>query len=80
MSSFFDTLNFHYALERAERLRAERALHGLVVNAKRAAASAGARADATAVTVLRARFARALSTVTARLAHRSRGPRLDPGV
>jgi hypothetical protein len=80
MSSLFDTLNFHYALERTERLRAERALDGHVVAAKRAAASEGARADANAFTVLRTRFARALSTVTAHLAHRSRGPRLDPGV
>ena len=80
MSSLFDTLNTHYDLERIERLRAERDLNGRVVTAKRAAASAGARADASAVTALRTRFARALSTVTARLAHRSRGPRLDPGV
>jgi hypothetical protein len=80
MSSLFDTLNLHYALERTERLRAERALHGHAVAARRSAASAGGRADATAVTLLKTRFARALTAVATRLAHRSRGPRLDPGI
>jgi hypothetical protein len=80
MSSLFDVLNTHYDLERTERLRAERALDGHLAAARRSAASAGGRADATAVTVLRTRLARALSAVTARLAHRSHGPRLDPGI
>jgi hypothetical protein len=81
MSSLFDTLNFHYTLERAERLRAERALHSHIVAARRAADRAGGRADATAaVTPLRARFERALSAVAARLAQRLRSPRLDPGI
>jgi len=78
MSSLFDTLNFHYALERTERLRAERVLHGHAVAARRAAAPG--RAGASAVTQLQTRFARVLSAVTLRLAHRSRGPRLDPGI
>lgn len=81
MSSLFDTLNSHYDLERIERLRAERDLFGHAAKARRPVARAAGRADATAaITPLRVRLTRALSAVAARLAHRSRGPRLDPGI
>ncbi len=80
MSSLFDPLNYHYALERMGRLRAERALHGHVVAARRAAASAGDRAGATAAASRLNRFARAVSAATARLTQRTRSPRLDPGI
>ena len=81
MSSLFDTLNSHYDLERIERLRAERDLLGQAGRARRPIAGAAGRADATAaVTPLRVRFTRALSAVAARLALRSRGPRLEPGI
>ena len=74
-----DTLILHHAAAHSERLRAEAALRGHVVAARRVAADAAGRGPALAAAGLRRRLARGLTILAERLEPRSSVPRIDRG-
>ena len=74
-----DTLLLHHAATRTERLRAEAALRGHVVAARRVEADAAGRRRALWTMRLRTRLARTLSVLAERLEPQSSAPRLDRG-
>ncbi|MFO8151370.1 MAG: hypothetical protein R6T93_13905 [Trueperaceae bacterium] len=74
-----DTLILHHAAAHSERLRAEAALRGDVVAARRVEAAAAGRSRALSSARLRTRLARTLSALAERLEPRSSAPRLDRG-